>query len=162
MIIGQMHNLHVSGVSSWWLSHLHKLHVPGVSTWCLYHFCTIACYGTVTIIFLIVTVNMEYHIIELIARDFAFQISIVSAEFGSSYFCWVNCSLCFYALVQFKVHWSWRICSSLTVRSRLRHESSTWTPNLNLDWDSNLRLRTWTGTHISVEVVKILQLPNSY
>ena len=38
-------------------------------------------------IFLIVTVNMEYHIIVLIARDFAFQLSIVSAEFGSSRFC---------------------------------------------------------------------------
>ena len=50
-------------------------------------FAQVACYGIVTIIFLIVTVNMEYHIIGLIARDFAFQISIVSAEFGSSRFC---------------------------------------------------------------------------
>ena len=50
-------------------------------------FAQIACYGTVTIIFLIVTVNMKYHIIVLIARDFAFQISVVSAEFGSSRFC---------------------------------------------------------------------------
>ena len=140
------------------------LHVTGVSTWWLYHFCTIACYGTVTIIFLIVTVNMEYHIIVLIARDFAFQISFISAEFGFSRFCWVSCSLCFFAWVRFKVRWSWRICNSLTVQSRLRHKSLTWTQNLNLD--SNLQLvlesSTGTGTHISVEVIMFLQLPNSY
>ena len=41
--------------------------------------CTIACYGIATIIFLIVTVNMEYSIIVLIARDIVFQTSIVSA-----------------------------------------------------------------------------------
>ena len=51
------------------------------------YICTIACYGTVTIIFLIVTVNMEYHIVVLIAHDFAFQILIISAEFVSSHFC---------------------------------------------------------------------------
>ena len=37
------------------------------------YICKIVHYGTVTIIFLIVTVNMEYHIIVLIARDFAFR-----------------------------------------------------------------------------------------
>ena len=46
--------------------------------WCQYMmivpFAQIACYGTVTITFLIVTVNIEYHIIVLITRDFAFQI----------------------------------------------------------------------------------------
>ena len=41
--------------------------------------CTVACYGIGTIIFLIVTVNMEYHIIVLIARDFVFQTSVVAA-----------------------------------------------------------------------------------
>ena len=136
-----------------------------ISTWRLYHFCTIACYGTVTIIFLIVIANMEYHIIVLFARDFAFQILNVSAEFSSSCLCWVNCSLCFFAWVWFKLHWSWRICSSLTGRSRLRRESLTWTRNLELvlglfDWE--LGLGTWTWTHISVEVVIFLQLPNSY
>ena len=50
-------------------------------------FAQISCYGTVTIIFGILTVNMEYHIIVLIACDFAFQILIVSAEFRSSRFC---------------------------------------------------------------------------
>ena len=43
--------------------------------------------GIGTIIFLIVTVNMEYHFVELIARDLVFQLSIVSAEFGSFRFC---------------------------------------------------------------------------
>ena len=55
MIIGQMHDFHVTGVS--------------------------------TIIFLIANVNMEYHIIVLIAHDFVCQISIVSAEFGYYRFC---------------------------------------------------------------------------
>ena len=41
-------------------------------------FAQIACYGFSTIIFLIVTVSMEYHIIVLIARNFVFQRSIVS------------------------------------------------------------------------------------
>ena len=41
--------------------------------------CTIACSGIGTIIFQIVTVNMEYHIIVLIARYFVFQTLIVSA-----------------------------------------------------------------------------------
>ena len=53
-------------------------------------------------------------------------------------FCWVNCCLCFFAWVHFKVHLIWRICSSLTVRSRLRYESLTWIQNF--DWDSNLQL----------------------
>ena len=49
-------------------------------------FAQIECYGTVTIIFRILTVNMEYIIVH-VARDFACQISIISAEFGSSRFC---------------------------------------------------------------------------
>ena len=61
MIIGQMHNLHVTGMS----------------TWCCI-ICTIACNGIWTMIFLIVIVNTEYHIIVL---NSVFQISIVSAEY---------------------------------------------------------------------------------
>ena len=55
-----------------------ELHLTGVSTWWLYHL-HFACYGIGTIIFLIVTVNREYPIIVLIARDFVFQTFIVSA-----------------------------------------------------------------------------------
>ena len=98
--------------------------------------CTIACYGIGTIIFLIVIVNMEYHIIVFITRDSVFQIWIVSPEIGYSRFCWVNFSLCFFAWVRFKV--CWRNCSSLTVCSQLRYESSTCVRNM--DWHSNLQL----------------------
>ena len=55
-----------------------QLHATGVST-LLYHL-HFACYGIGIIIFLIVTVNREYYIIVLIAPDFVFQTSIVSAE----------------------------------------------------------------------------------
>ena len=55
----------------------------------------------------------------------------------------------------------WRICSSLTVCSHFRYESSTGTRNLklvlgfefligNLDW----KLGSSTGTHISVDMDK--------
>ena len=70
-------------------------HVTGVGTWWLYHLDN--CMLRIgTIIFLIVTVNMEDHIIVLIYLDFVFQTLIVSAEFGSSRVCWVICSLNFY------------------------------------------------------------------
>ena len=65
----------------------------------------------------------------------------------------VNCSwfLCMSAFQGWNARlkgWGWRMCSSLTVRSRLQWESSTWTRNL--DWDSNLRLglEYSTGTRI--------------
>ena len=89
MIIDQIHNLHVTGMSTWCLYYLHNcmlqmcVHDDGI-------ICTIACYGIRTMIFLIVTVNPEYHIIVLIVRDSVFQLWIVSAEFGSSRFCWVQ------------------------------------------------------------------------
>ena len=50
------------------------MHVTGVGT-----ICTIACYVIGAITFLIVTVNMEYYIIVLIALEFVFKTSIVSA-----------------------------------------------------------------------------------
>ena len=62
---------------------LHGNYIPNARFACyrLVHddctICPIASYGIGTIIFLIVTVNMEY-IIALIARDFVFQTSIVS------------------------------------------------------------------------------------
>ena len=54
------------------------VHCDGIS-------CTIACYGIVIIMFLIMIVNMEYDISLFIVQ--VFQILIVSAEFGSSRFC---------------------------------------------------------------------------
>ena len=95
---------------------------------------------------LIVIVNMEYHIIVFIVRDSVFLcMNAVHGEF--------DC----------------RICSSLTVCSQFWYESSTGTQYLklvlgfesstgNLDW----KLLSSTGTHISVEKVMFLQLPNFY
>ena len=144
--------VHVTGVSTWglytkcticmlWLVH------EDYRTWRLYTkcmicmlqvwvhcdgiICTIACYGIITIIFLTVIVNIEYHIIVFIPRDSVFQIWIVSAAFSSSCFCWVTCSLilCISAVLG---EFDWRICSSLTVRSQLWYESATWIWNLDL------------------------------
>ena len=120
--------VHVTGVSTWGLytkctiCMLRLVH-EDYRTWglytkcmiCMLHvwvhcagiICTIACYGIGTIkIFLIVIVNMEYDIIVFIAHDSVFQIWIISAEFGSSRFCWVNFSLCFFTWVRFMVCWS--------------------------------------------------------
>ena len=127
------------------LDYMTMVHVTGVSTWGFYMKCMICKLRLVHKNYLyncmswdwynnilIVIVNMEYHIIVLMARDSVFQISIVSAEFGSSRFCWVNFSLCFFAWVCSMVRW--RICSSLTVWSQLLYESltGTWTGNLDL------------------------------
>ena len=109
--------------------------------------CTIACYGFVRMIFLIVIVNMEYDIIVFIVRDSVFQIWIVSAEFGSSRFCWVNFILCFFVWVRFMVHLIWRIHS--LADAQLRYKSLTLICNLklvlgfefltgNLDWDPQI------------------------
>ena len=80
MIIGQMHNLHVTGMSTWYLYYLHDcmlqmwVHDDGI-------ICTIACYGIWKMIFLIVIVNLEDYIIVLLARNSVLQFS--------SRFCWV-------------------------------------------------------------------------
>ena len=111
-------------------------------------FAQIACYRTVTTTFLIVTVNIKYHIIVPIARDFAFQTSIVSAEFGYSRLCWVNCSLCFIAWVRLGLENVQFSNFSIANSTRI--------------FDLNSALGTCTGTHILVEVVTFLQLPNSY
>ena len=95
--------------------------------------CTIASYVIGTIIFLIVTVNMEYHIIVLIARDFVFQTSIISVWI---LFLLVSAEL-FAVLVSIRVNGvlefvSFTICLPL----ELPQQAST----LDLDCDSNLRL----------------------
>ena len=68
--------------------------------------CAIACYGVGKIIFLIVTVNMEYHIIVLITRDFVFlDINHFCMDFFSSRFCWVIWSLSFYLCQHYHISW---------------------------------------------------------
>ena len=74
----ELYQMHIAcyRVNTWELYHLH-IACYRVSTWELYrmHFCML-----LIIIFLIVTVDKEYHIIVLIPHDFVFQTSIVSAE----------------------------------------------------------------------------------
>ena len=131
-------------ISTWQL-----YQITGVSTWGLYTkcticmlqvlvlndctICTIARHGIGTIIFLIMTVNVEYHIIVRIARDFLFHTSIVSVWIlfllvsAELIAVWVsilvNVSLEFVGLT---------ICRPL----QLLLQAST----LDLDCDSNLRL----------------------
>ena len=86
-----------------------------------------------TIIFLIVTVNMEYHIIVLIARDFVFQTSIGSVWIS---FLLVAAEL-FAILVSIHVNGSLEFVSSTICRPlQLPQQAST----LDLACDSNLRL----------------------
>ena len=158
--------------------------VTGVSTWGIYTKCMIFMLqlGVHVLLlfvqlhvmglvqqFLIVIVNMEYHIIVFIVRDLVFQICIVSAEFYSSRFCWVIFKFVFLWMSAVHGEFDWRICSSPTVCSQFRYESSTDTrylklalglefSNRNLDW----KLQSSTGTHISVEMVMFLQLANFY
>ena len=109
----------------------------------------------------IVIVNMEYYIIIFIVRNSVFQLWIVSAEFGSSRFCRVQFIL-FLCMSAVHGEFDLRICSSLALWSQFRCESSTGTRYLklvlglefstrNMDW----KLWSSTGTHISVDVVKI-------
>ena len=157
-------------ISTWWLNLLQMLvhwdYTP--KAW-------FACYSWVYVVlvifvqlhvmelvqyFLIVIVNMEYHIIIFIVRDSVFQIWIISAEFIFSLFLCISV-----------VHgeFDWKICSSPTVCSQFQYESSTGTRHLklvlglefstgNLDWKSG----SSTETHTSDEMVMFLQLPNLY
>ena len=74
MIVGQMHNSHVTAMSTWCLYYLHdcmlQMWVPDDGI--IY---SIACNGIRTVIFLIVIVNPEFHIIGLIARYSVLQFS---------------------------------------------------------------------------------------
>ena len=102
--------------------------------WLLVHdgfICTIACYGIGSIIFLIVTVNVEYIIVVTTCHS-VFQILIVLLHLVLLVSA-VNCSwfLCMSEVQgEFGVDESW---SSVTVWSRLQYESSTWTRNLDGD-----------------------------
>ena len=97
-----------------------------------------------------ITVVKEHHIIVLIPLYFDFQTSIVSELLW--FFLFLLRYLQFVSLqfMRFKVSWGWRICSSLTVRSRLLPESSTWTWNLELELGAwNLEL----GPRIPIDMV---------
>ena len=102
---------------------------------------TIEIYGIGTIIFLIVTVNNEYHIIVLIACDFVFQISVISIWIS---FLLVSAEL-FVVWVSIHVNIAlefvgFTICHPL----QLVLQALT----LDLYWYSNFRLWSWTGIWI--------------
>ena len=151
-----MHDLHVTGVSTWWLYHLwHFMLWVFVHDDCtILHNCMLwDCYNNIP------TCDCEHGIYYTTYRSrLCFSdIDHFCMDFVSARFCWVLCSLSFFAWVQFKVSWGWRIYISLTVRSWFRHESSTWTRNLEL----GLGLKSLTGTHISVEVVcRVVEIYN--
>ena len=116
-------NLHVTGL------------VPENRTRCIF-----ACYW-LALIFLFVTVDKEYHIIVLIARDFVFQTSIVSAgiwfiSFLLAYL-WFEFLSVFVYLLRL-----WVTQSAVACIRQPAAVSWTWT------W-------TWTWTHISVNMVII-------
>ena len=94
--------------------------------------CTIKNYGICTIIFLIVTVNMKYHIIVFIARDFVFYSDRFCMDLVCSRFCWVICSLSFY-LGQ-RISWA---CVLHNLPS-LAVASWTWTGTRIFDWDPHI------------------------
>ena len=84
-----------------------------VNTWELYqmHICMLQ-----MIIFLIATVDKEYHFIVLITRNFVFQTSIVSA--GVCFFSFLLSALQFefsLQLMPFKVIWGFRMLQSFEV-----------------------------------------------
>ena len=94
--------------------------------------CTIACYGIRRIIFLIVIVNPEDNIIVLIARDSVLQFS--------SRFYWVVLQFAF-EVDGFTIWCPFAIAAA------------------SFDLVLGLKLESPLGTHISVEVVRFLQLP---
>ena len=127
-----MHDLHVTGVSTWWLYPLHNCmlrdwynNIPncdcehGISYYSTYR-----------------------------SRLCFLDIDRSCMDFISSRLCWVICSLSFYPCQRI----SW-VCGFHNLPSFAAASF-----NLGL----GLRLESLTGTHISVEVAMFLQLPNSY
>ena len=115
MIILQMCNLHVTGMSTCCLYYLHYcmlqmwVHDDGI-------ICTIACNGIRAMIFLIVIVNPEYHIIVLIAHDSVFAVLF---SFLLSYFAFLHLRL---------------MVSQFAILLQLQLQALT----LYLDWSFNL------------------------
>ena len=120
--------LHDAGIVNWWLNI--KLTICILQAWvhdaCI--ICTIACNGIRTMIFLIVIVNPEYHIIVLIARDSVLQFS--------SCFCCVILQFCI---------WGWRfhnLPSFCNCSCKLR--PCTWTETRISTGDPHI----WTGGQV--------------
>ena len=116
--------------------------------------CTIACYGIGTIIFLIVTVNMEYHIIVL---NYRFRPGFLDIE---SFCCiWfisflLFIAVVFFAWVQFMV--SLGLENVQFFNCPIAISIRLFDLDLEFNWDSDLQpgLGSSLGTHISVDMVK--------
>ena len=118
----------------WIIYQMHDLHVTGLYMMIFGHEIS-------AIIFLIVTVNMEYHIVGLIARDFVFQTSIVSVWISFLlYFWWVICNLSCYPCQ----HTQFAICCNC----RCKLQPWTCTETRIFDCDLGLGFRSSTGTQI--------------
>ena len=129
-------------VSKWWLYTKWTICMLQVWVHCDGIMCTIACYGMCTIIFLIVTVNMAYHIIVLISLNFVFQRSIISV--------WISFLLISVEL--FAVWVSIHVYRSLEVVSfTICHPFAI--AAASFDLVLGLRLESSPGSHISAEVV---------
>ena len=133
--------VHVTGVNTWglytkcticMLGQMHDLHVTGVST-----ICTIAGYGIGTIIFLIATVTLEYHIIVLIARDFVFRHRSFLYGFRFFSFLLSYLQLEFLSVSTYLLSlWVSKFAVLCNCRSKLR--PSTWTSTRTFDWDPHI------------------------
>ena len=185
-----VYTLHDAGIGTW--GSYTKWMICMLQVWVHYAciICTIACYGIGRIIFLIVISFYSTYYSQLCFSEInRFCMDLVSSRlcwvicsfivilFYSTYysqlcfseinrfcmdlvytsFCWVICSFSFYPCLQ--ISWGCgfhNLPSFFNCRCKLR--PCTWTAGSNL----SLGLASSTGTHISVEVVIFLQLPNSY
>ena len=134
-IVYQMHDLHVTGVSTRWLYHC--LHNWMLRDW-YYNIPNSDCeHG--------ISYYSTYH-----SRLCFSDIDRFCMDFVSSRLCWIICSLSFYPCQRI----SW-VCGFHNLLSFAIAATS-------FDLGLKLRLEPSTGIHISVEVVMFLQLPNSY
>ena len=110
--------------------------------------CTILSYELGTILCLILTVNMEFYFIKIITCEFVFWHLCIGIHCISSHFCW------HYILGFFPCPHISFVClfHKFVVLLQFAAVSSSWTGK----WDWNLE------PHLSVEIVKFLQLPNPY
>ena len=146
---------------------IHDLHVTGGNTLCWYYLynCMLWDWDNNSWLWLSAW-NIVLSYLSFEARCFRHGLFLlnlvlhVSAEFIFGLF-----------LCMSEVHseFDWRICSSLTVCSQFWYEFSTGIRYLKLllgleFLNGNLDGKLWssTGTHISVEMVMFLQLPNFY
>ena len=108
--------------------------------------CTISSYELGTILCLIVTVNMEFYIIEIIAHEFVFWHLLFRYSFRFVTFL-LTLHFAFLSVYTYLLRLcASQICSPFTILPQFPH----------------IELESRTGAHISVEIVRFLLLPNPY